>query len=170
VPFDNRWFTEGWMMRLKDLFDKWGLKSIKVKTHILDMEWEPSDPDKNAAWDLYVELLTRITTQHLADKHGTEAAALESVHKIFGLTRTTLKEHGRKAENFTRVAIIVLNQVIRPFTAKWHRLSEQGAFSDEARCAEFRRELDDLQIRLRAYTKLLSDLADVEDMTEMEEV
>ena len=157
-------------MRMKDLFEKWGLVGLKVKTPILEMDWEPSDPDKNAAWDLYVELLTRITTQRLPDEHGTEEAALESVHKIFGLTRTTLKEHGRKAENFTRVAIIVLNQVIRPFTAKWHRLSEQGAFDEEAKCTEFRKELAQLQEKLRAYTKMLSELADVEDMTEMEDI
>ena len=83
-------------MRIKDLFEKWGLVGLKVKTPILEMEWEPSDPDKDAAWDLYVELLTRITTQRLPHEHGTEEAALESVHKIFELTRTTLKEHGRR--------------------------------------------------------------------------
>lgn len=156
-------------MRMKDLFEKWGLTGLKVKTPIMEMEWEPSDPDKNAAWDLYVELLTRITTQRLLDQDGTEEAALASVYQIFSLTRATLKAHGRKAEHFTRVAVIVLNQVIRPFTAKWHRLSEQGAWNDKGQCVEFRKELSILQEKLRAYTKILSDLADVEDMTEMEE-
>ena len=156
-------------MRIKDLFEKWGMTGLKVKTPILEMNWEPSDPDKNAAWDLYVELLTRITTQRLPEESGIEKAALESVHKIFELTRTTLKEHGRKAENFTRIAIIVLNQVIRPFTAKWHRLSEQGAFDNGEKCIEFRDDLSQLQNKLRAYTKMLSELADVEDMTEMED-
>ena len=59
-------------MRIKDLFEKWGLTELKVKTPILEMTWQPSDPDKNAAWDLYVELLTRITTQRLNFDHGTE--------------------------------------------------------------------------------------------------
>ena len=157
-------------MRMKDLFEKWGLTGLKVKTPVLEMEWEPSDPDKNAAWDLYVELLTRITTQRLPSENGSELAALESVHKIFALTRATLKEHGRKAEHFTKVAVIVLNQVIRPFTAKWHLLSEQGAFGDKEKCVEFRAELEELQAKLRAYTRMLSELADVEDMTDMEEI
>lgn len=157
-------------MRIKDLFEKWGLVGLKIKTPILEMDWEPSDADKNAAWDLYVELLTRITTQKLPDEHGIEESALQSVHNIFGLTRTTLKEKGRKAENFTRIAVIVLNQVIRPFTAKWHLLSSEGAFSDKDKCIEFRKELEDLQDKLKAYTKILSDLADVEDMTDMEDV
>jgi len=157
-------------MRLKDLFDKWGLTGLKVKTPILEMDWEPSDPDKNAAWDLYVELLTRITTQRLPQEHGMELASLESVYKIFDLTRTTLKQHGRKAENFTRIAVIVLNQVIRPFTAKWHRLSSHGAFQDDNLCSEYRRDLAVVQVQLRAYTRILSDLANVEDMTEIEEL
>lgn len=156
-------------MRLKDLFEKWGLTKLSVKTPILDMEWTPSDQDKDAAWDLYVELLTRITTQRLDEQHGTEEAAIESVHKLFNITRLTLKTHGRKAENFTRIAIIVLNQVIRPFTAKWHRLSEEKAFEKVEFCKEFRSELLCLQDDLRAYTKMLADLADVEDMTEIEE-
>ena len=156
-------------MQIKDLFEKWSLTGLKVKTPILEMEWQPSKHDKDAAWDLYVELLTRITTQRLEDTHGTEKAALESVHKMFALTRDTLKEHGREAVNFTRIAIIVLNQIIRPFTSKWHRLSEEGAFNNQEQCTEFRNELENLQSHLRAYTKLLSDLACVEDMTEMED-
>lgn len=157
-------------MRMKDLFEKWGMTGLKVKTPILEMNWEPSDYDKDAAWDLYVELLTRITTQRLPEQQGVESEALQSIYNIFGLTRTTLKGHGRKAENFTKIAVIVLNQVIRPFTTKWHRLKEQGEFSDPTRCAEFRNELMELQNKLKSYTKMLSELADVEDMTEMEEI
>jgi hypothetical protein len=155
-------------MRMKDLFEKWGLTSLKVKTPILELDWEPSDFDKDAAWDLYVELLTRITTQMLKEYHGREEAALNSVYQIFPLTRTTLKAYGRKAENYTRIAIIVLNQIIRPFTTKWHRLSEQGAFKDEKKCAEFRKDLAVLQVKLRAYTSLLSELAGVEDLTDLD--
>ncbi len=157
-------------MRMKDLFEKWGLTGLKVKTPILDLDFEPSDHDKDAAWDLYVELLTRITTQRLPEAHGTEKSALDSVYNIFPLTRITLKDRGRKAANFTKIAIIVLNQIIRPFTAKWHRLSEEGAFDNGETCTEFRKELGELQDKLKSYTSLLSELADVEDMTDMEDI
>ena len=156
-------------MRLQDLFEKWNLTGLKVKTPVMEMEWQPSDPDKNAAWDLYIELLTRITTQPLPDEDGIEKTALDSVYALFALTRETLKTHGRSCIHFTRIAVIVLNQVIRPFTAKWHRLSEQGAFDNPDNCNEFRQELRELQVALRNYTKLLSDLADVEDLTEIED-
>lgn len=155
-------------MKLKDLFEKWNLTGLKVKTRVLEMEWEPSDPDRDAAWDLYVELLTRITTQPLPDEVGVEESALDSVYVLFAITRETLKHHGRSCEKFARIAVIVLNQVIRPFTAKWHRLSEQGAFDEPERCTEFRAKLRTLQARLVNYTKLLSDLASVEDLTELE--
>jgi hypothetical protein len=155
-------------MKFQDLFEKWNLTGLKVKTPLMDMEWEPSDPDKDAAWDLYVELLTRITTQSLPDDDGIEQTSLESVYGLFSITRQTLKEHGRSCIQFTKISIIVLNQIIRPFTAKWHSLSEQRAFEDPEKCREFRLELAALQIQLRNYTKLLADLANVEDLTEIE--
>ena len=80
-------------MKLKDLFEKWNLTGLKVKTPVLEMEWEPSDPDRDAAWDLYVELLTRITTQPLPDEVGVEESALDSVYVLFAITRETLKHH-----------------------------------------------------------------------------
>jgi len=132
------------------------------------MEWKPSDTDKDAAWDLYVELLTRITTQPLSDEHGVEQTALGSIYALFGLTRQTLKEHGRSCIEFTRIAVIILNQSVRPFTAKWHRKSQDGAFESSEQCTQFRLELQVLQAQLRNYTKLLADLADVEDLTEIE--
>lgn len=155
-------------MKFRELFEKWNLTGLHVKTPIMEMEWKPSDPDKDAAWDMYVELITRITTQALPNGDGVEKTALNSVYSLFGVTRQTLKEHGRKCVQFTKISIIVLNQIIRPFTAKWHRLSEQRAFEDMGKCLEFRSELAELQVQLRNYTKLLADLANVEDLTEID--
>ena len=155
-------------MKIRDLFEKWNLTVLKVKTPILEMDWTPGDTDKDAAWDLYVELLTRISTQPLGTEEGMEKAALDSVYSIFPLTRETLKHHGRGAVSFSRIAIIVLNQIVRPFTAKWHRLSSLEAFGDPAQCETFRNELAELQTQLKHYTQLLADLANVEDLTEVD--
>ncbi len=43
-----------------------------------DKEWQPSAADKSAAWELYTEIRTRITTQPLAYRHGDEDTALTS--------------------------------------------------------------------------------------------
>ena len=145
-------------------FDDWRLKGIKIKAGFADFEWGPQKADEEAAWDMYVELLTRITTQPLADGHGVERTALQSIHALFPITREILKAHGRDCAGFARIAIIILNQVVRPFTAKWHGLDEAGAFDDPRRRREFRVELRALQKQLRAYTWGLAEIARVEDL------
>jgi hypothetical protein len=147
---------------------RWGLAGLKLNVGFMEAEFQPQDPDRAGAWELYVELLTRVTTQYLSPDHGDEQTALESVHSLFPLTREILKRHGSGAGEFAKLAIPVLNQVVRPFTAKWHRLSLAGAFKDQARCAEFRAELLELQKVLRNYTRALADLADAEDLTTLE--
>ena len=156
-------------MQLRKLLEQWDLTSLRIKAPFLDMEWVPRDEDKDAAWDLYVELITRIATQRLTPEEGDEAAALKSVHDLFELTRSTIKHYGRQCINFTRIAVVMLNQKVRPFTAKWHGRMSVGAFGDTDRQA-FREELRRLQTDLRNYTRLLADLAAVEDLTDLEDV
>jgi hypothetical protein len=156
-------------MKRRDFLERWGLLSLKIKLGFLEGEFNPSDPDRAAAWELYIELLTRATTQNIAPEEGDEGAALESVHAIFPLTRDILRSHGSGAGEFAKLAIPVLNQIIRPFTARWHRHLIAGAFKDPERCREFRAELSALQPLLRDYTRALADMAQVEDLTTLEE-
>ncbi|MDR0479292.1 MAG: hypothetical protein LBH31_05720 [Burkholderiaceae bacterium] len=152
-------------MKWSDWIEKWDMTSLKINVKFLEMEWKPLDSDREAAWELYVELLTRIATQSLDANHGDEKTALDSMYSLFPLTRQVLKNNSRKCTQFTRIAIIVLNQVIRPFTAKWHRLSLQGAFKNTTKCSEFRIELLGLQKIIKKYAKMLADMAGVEDLT-----
>ena len=76
-----------------------------------------------------------------------------------------MKEKGRLASNFTKITIIVLNQVIRPFTAKWHKKKLDGAFLNANECETFRMELKVIQKDLISYAQLLADMAKVEDLT-----
>lgn len=154
-------------MTFNDLFRRWGLTSIKLNVGFAEVEFEATEDDQTAAWDMYVELLTRITTQPLEDDTGDEETALTSIYSLFAITREILKTKGRHANNFTKVAIIVLNQVIRPFTAKWHKKKIEGAFSKEEERMLFRQELRTLQEKLICYTRLLAEMAMVEDLTEL---
>ena len=157
-------------MKWKELLENWGMTSLKLKAGFLETEWKPTDPDKDAAWDLYVELLTRIATQPLANEAGIEKTALDSIYSIFPTTRSILKSKGRQCVEFTKLAIIVLNQIIRPFTAKWHRISTEDAFLKPETCKQFRKELEALQHQLITYAKALADIADVEDMTDLNHI
>lgn len=156
------------MKSLGAYINRWGLTSIKFKTGPLQAEFKPQDADRSAAWSLYIELLTRITTQPLPSDHGDEKTALDSVFSLFATTRIILKENIGCTE-FSKVAVPVLNQIVRPFSAKWHKSSLEGAFDDKVKCQEFRKELSLLQEQLRIYTAALADIANVEDLTELED-
>ena len=156
-------------MKWRQWLENWEMTSLKIKASFLEMEWKPQDEDKAAAWELYVELLTRVATQPLDAKHGDEKTALDSIFSLFAITRQVLKNHSRQCAEFTKIAIVVLNQVIRPFTAKWHRISIQDGFANQEARESFRRELVQLQTILRKYTKMLADMAGVKDLTSLEE-
>lgn len=155
-------------MKWSKWLEDWEMTSLKINLKFLEMDWSPNTSDQAAAWDLYIELLTRISTQHLEPDHGEEKTALDSIHALFALTREILKAHSRDCQEFAKIAIPVLNQIVRPFTAKWHRLSLAGAFTDESQCTSFRNELSDFQHELRKYTCMLGAMAGVEDLSQLE--
>ena len=154
-------------MKLKKWFENWDLAKLKLNVGFLETEWEPQEKDREAAWELYVELLTRIVTQPLPEEQGDEKSALESAHALFGITREILRRNGRGCIEFTKIAVVVLNQIVRPFTTKWHRLSLAGAFNNESSRTEFRGELEGLQKDLCNYSGLLAEIAQVEDLTSL---
>ena len=156
-------------MKIQKLFENWDMTGLKLKLGFLETEWQPQVKDSEAAWEMYVELLTRIATQPLPDNSGMECSALESVYSLFGITRGILRKYGKDAIGFAKIAIIVLNQIVRPFTARWHKLSEEGAFQDQEQCTLFRKELKELQINLKSYMGMLAEIAGVEDISSINE-
>ena len=155
-------------MNLATLFKDFRLEKVKLNLKIAEAEFSLLPADNDAAWELYIEMLTRIVTQPLPAEAGDEQTALDSVYSLFPATREILRHRGRGAIQCSKVAIPVLNQVVRPFTAKWHKESLAGAFEDEEKRKEFREELQSLQEELRNYNRMLAQLAEVEDLTDLE--
>ena len=155
-------------MNLPSLFTEFQLTKVSLNLAGIGLEVEFTQNDRSAAWELYVEMLTRIVTQPLPSDVGDEQTALDSVYSLFGTTREILHRQGPDTIQFSKVAIPVLNQVVRPFTARWHRESLAGAFADPGKCLEFRSELAELQEDLRKYNRMLASIAGVEDLTDLE--
>ena len=157
-------------MHLPTLFSNFHLEKISLNVMgvglALDVDFSTEDQD--AAWELYIEMLTRIVTQPLPSEDGDEQTALDSVYSLFPTTREILRRRGRGTIQFSKVAIPVLNQVVRPFTAEWHRKSLANAFSNADLRVEFRDSLAELQTDLRNYNRLLANIAGVEDLTDLE--
>jgi hypothetical protein len=87
-------------------------------------EWEADPTQRRAAWALYVELVTRVAVQALADDAGLVREAMNSLYTLFGTTREILREAGpdvgASRESVGGLSISVLNQGLRPFLSKWH--------------------------------------------------
>lgn len=87
-------------------------------------EWSGDESERAAAWALYVELATRVSTQPLGPKEGLLREALSSLYALFPTTRDILKAAGPnvglREASVGRLAIEVLNQGLRPFLARWH--------------------------------------------------
>lgn len=155
-------------MTIPKFLKNWDMTELELDINFLRMKWAPQTAGHNAASELSVELLTRISTPALPTGHGDEPTALDSVHSLFPTTRQIIKTHGRECNNFARVAIPVLNQIVRPFAAKGHREAKVRGFSQATKRLEFREDLAILQDRFTQYPRLLARTAKAEDSTARE--
>ncbi|MES3106895.1 patatin-like phospholipase family protein [Sphingomonas aurantiaca] len=110
-----------------------------------------------AAALLHLELVSRVTTQELLYTHGTEGAALKSLHSLFGRTREICASN-LEAHLFHAVAWHVLNTHVRPFTSRWHRRWETGGLHALDDADDFRLELAALVRMLRSFLLLLQEM------------
>lgn len=143
--------------------------------------WKPDEEEQNAAWELYIELMTRISVAELSPNEGLLRESLSSLYGIFTTTRQILRIHGptvarpKKGSDlsFGYLAINVLNFVLRPVLAKWHPLlldyehrreESTSALQHEAaweHAAELRQALSQTRVILLEYTKLLAQISRV---------
>ncbi len=114
--------------------------------------------DREAAHQFLTELRTRIATQPLPYQHGVESRALESLFEVFGQARAAIKDNPG-CETFARETTAMLNVLLRPLTAKWHRALEEGRLASRDGADEFRGELQEVQVGLRAFAGRLHRIA-----------
>ena len=151
--------------------------SVNLPFGLGQVEFVPDENQQRAAWEMYVELTTRIAVQPLGAEEGLMREALTSLYSIFSATREILRKAGPSVaqgpNSFGPVAIEVLNKGLRPFLAKWHPLlltHEQKRPADvTAREHErswemetsLRKELVDIQDQMMIYADALGKIAGV---------
>ncbi|WP_263169073.1 hypothetical protein [Streptomyces sp. SCSIO ZS0520] len=107
---------------------------MKLNLHVLEISgtWEPNDAERRAAWQVYVELVTRVAVVPLRAEEGLLREALSSMYSLFATTREVLRQHGPEVAepkrsgqyNFGYLAVAMLNFGVRPLLASWHPLLE----------------------------------------------
>ena len=161
-------------------------KSYKVNLKIpflgeFEGIWVPNDEEKKAAWELYVELITRISIADLKKGEGILREALSSLYSLFEITREILRKYGpivakrtkRNEYSFGELSIIILNYVLRPLLSKWHPLLQEHESKKENnisikehednwdRNLELRKDLDKTRKILIVYANHLAKVANV---------
>jgi len=164
------------------------LRSVKakIKTPFLDIEgaWEADENEQLAAWELYVELVTRIAVQELKPGEGLLREVLTSLYQLFIETRQILRKYGPAIAkpkgngvlSFGSIAITVLNSSVRPVLAKWHPLLKSYEDAKGANISavehefnwnwnqELRQVLFELQKTLKQYADLLAEAAGIDPL------
>lgn len=162
------------------------LKSVKVSAKLLSLigiegTWELDDSERKAAWEMYVELVTRISVSELRPDEGLLREGLSSLYTLFGTTREILRRYGPSVAqpkgkdnlSFGYIAVTILNVVLRPVLAKWHpllldhestRKSPSSPLEHEKqwdRYEELRQILNDVRGTLIEYGDVLAEAAGV---------
>jgi len=152
------------------------LTEVKITVpQISELTFVVNNDARQVAWKLYVETVTRVSTQPLADEEGFIREALTSLHDLFAITRDMLKASRPSApvpggQTVEHLAVTMLNHELRPFLSKWHpRLREyekanpddsESAWPDNRAC---RTELRRAQANLVGYALGFARLAGVRD-------
>ena len=164
------------------------LKRITVKLPWLEGELVADEAQQRAAWEMYVELVTRVAVQPLGPDEGLLREALLSLYALFDETRRILRQYGpevaiperKKLLSFGQLAVHVLNRGLRPFLAKWHpllhawegtRLAGLSVRDHERaweREPELRTALEETRNQLRSYADILADLCGVAPLHDQE--
>lgn len=170
------------------------LKSVKVKLslpYLADVEgtWEPDEQERAAAWEMYVELITRVSLEHLRPDEGLLREAFSSLYTVFDATRQILRKHGPTVAvpkggysmSFGLIAVSVLNGALRPVLTRWHPLLldyenarpvEHSPYEYELRWKHYdqvRNTLNNLRDVLAEYADVLARVAGVPSLVIPEE-
>ena len=152
------------------------LTEVKITVpQVSELTFVVNNDARQVAWKLYVETVTRISTQPLTDEEGFIREALTSLYGLFATTRDTLKASRPSVpvsggQTVEHLAVTMLNHELRPFLAKWHpRLREyekahpggsESAWPDNTAC---RNELRHVQAHLVTFALGFARLAGVRD-------
>ena len=156
---------------------------VNIKAPFLNIQgsWEADKSEQLASWELYVELVTRISTQGLKPEEGLLREAIDSLYQLVQEIRVILKKYGpgiaqpkgKGRWSFGSISVTVLNFVIRPLLAKWHPLllvyentrdPSMPPAEHETKWEyekDLRTELSNLQETLRQYSFLLAEAAGI---------
>jgi len=145
--------------------DEWRLEEVEVQ----GLKFTSAGAQRRVAWRLFMEMMTRVTTQPMQTNDGDDGVALTSLYDLFKLTRIAIAEMhptpGAGLETVETYALDMLNRDLRPFLTKWHPLWKayvDGGGKDSQQWSahrDFRKELGELQRKIDTRAEGLAKIA-----------
>ena len=162
------------------------LANVRIDLKILGFggisgTWEPDESEIKAAWELYVEMVTRTPLGGFSPQEGSVREALNSIYSLFDTARTILRSHGPAVArpkgglelSFGYLAVSMLNHVLRPLLTKWHPRLHQWEREHPSLNemewpgrSDFLVALGNTESLLRQFAKLFTEVAEVPELTE----
>jgi len=159
------------------------MKEVGVSINLgfvkIEGKWDVNEAQRDAAWELFVELATRVSFTGVGSD-GLIREALTSLNSLFPSFRDILRRHGPAVAQPTvasglsvgGIAITIQNLGVRRYLSKWHPLLDEwesqrtkgGSIvrheSEWALAATARAELDIVSQNLTQFTTVLADACD----------
>ena len=141
--------------------------------------WEPDESEVRAAWELYVEMVTRTPLGEFSSVEGSTRESLNSIYSLFDTTRAILRNCGPSVArpgggnglSLGYLAVSMLNLVLRPLLTKWHprlqaweRTNLDTPEKEWPDRSEFLEDLDIAREQLEQYAGLFAEVAGVPEL------
>lgn len=155
---------------LRHNINEWQLKEVDIQ----GLKFTSAGAQRRVAWRLFVEIVTRVSTQTLPDEDGDNGTALKSLHELFLFTRKMVSEMeptpsatGDTVETF---ALDMLNSDLRHFLGKWQPVWDDFAKKSDVVSQDwpehrrFREELRHLQAKIEGRARGLAEIAGLQNV------
>ena len=141
--------------------------------------WEPDESEIRAAWELYVEMVTRTPLGMFSIKESPTRESLNSIYSLFETTRAILRSYGPSVArprggrelSFGYLAVSMLNLVLRPLLTEWHPrlqawegMNPDGHEKDWPDRSKFFEALNNIRQQLDQYAGLFAEVAGVPEL------
>ncbi len=152
--------------------------TVGLPFNLGSLELVNDEAQQKAAWSLFVELSTRISTVPLDEGTGILREALTSLYNMFNITRQILRDAGpdiaKGSNSLGAIAIEVLNKGLRPFLVKWHPMLKAYEEKKEKEITTvdhehnwkyavvFRDELEQVRLQMVIYVEALAKIAGID--------
>jgi hypothetical protein len=144
-----------------------------------ELRFAVTKDNKQVAWRLFVESITRVSGQSLTPDGGLVREALSSLYSLFAtardvLSQTTPSRHTGDSPTVEHLAIAMLNNELRPLLSTWHPLLRsweqentgrpESEWPDNAAC---RADIEAMRQRLMRYVAGFGELAGVPNVDDI---